>query len=218
MPDASFSLIFYYHKNGKVETYLTGIWDKTKEKAFDPGLKILAIKFKALASEYLFGKTLGSFFNEILSIDIKDFQLLQDLDLQDQDFASFAHVNDTKLQAIIGSQQGVEQRKRKLFESIEQSAGRVSLKEIAEQSAWSMRQMSRYFKEHLGLSTKQYLNIVRLKHSYASIANGELFPDQGHHDQSHFIKEVKGKTGVSPKELSKNKGDRFLQLSTQKKR
>ncbi|SEN91039.1 hypothetical protein SAMN05216436_1253 [bacterium A37T11] len=45
------------------------------------------------------------------------------------------------------------------------------------------------------------------------IQDGILFPQQNYADQSHFIKEAKKLSGVSPKELHKNKNGRFLQFS-----
>ena len=40
-----------------------------------------------------------------------------------------------------------------------------------------------------------------------------LSPQTDYFDQAHFIKEIKKYTGTTPKELHKNKNDRFLQLS-----
>ena len=45
------------------------------------------------------------------------------------------------------------------------------------------------------------------------ISKGLLYPQKDFFDQAHFIKEVKKYTGTTPKELYKNKNDRFLQLS-----
>ncbi|HWV29535.1 MAG TPA: hypothetical protein VN038_07775, partial [Dyadobacter sp.] len=43
---------------------------------------------------------------------------------------------------------------------------------------------------------------------------GRLFPDENYADQSHFIREIKKYAGVVPKELERNKNDRFIQFST----
>ncbi|MFZ1582238.1 MAG: hypothetical protein WAT26_13895, partial [Saprospiraceae bacterium] len=60
---------------------------------------------------------------------------------------------------------------------------------------------------------KEFLKIVRCHATYQNISNGNLNPSTHFFDQAHFIKEIKKYTGVTPKELSKNKNDRFLQLS-----
>jgi AraC-like DNA-binding protein len=65
-----------------------------------------------------------------------------------------------------------------------------------------------------GLSLKEYLNIIRSNQTFKDIANKKLAPQNKYFDQSHFIKEIKRYTGVTPTELSRNENDRFLQLLT----
>ena len=43
---------------------------------------------------------------------------------------------------------------------------------------------------------------------------GKLFPEQNFCDQAHFTRAVKKLAGVVPKELAKNKNDRFVQFSS----
>ena len=65
-----------------------------------------------------------------------------------------------------------------------------------------------------GLSLKEYLNIIRCNQTYKDISNNRPVLQGNYFDQSHFIKEIKKFTGVTPTELKKNENDRFLQLST----
>jgi AraC-like DNA-binding protein len=60
---------------------------------------------------------------------------------------------------------------------------------------------------------KAYANILRFRASFEQLHRGELYPEQNFADQSHFIREVKKLSGVTPKELNKNKNDRFIQFS-----
>jgi AraC-like DNA-binding protein len=76
------------------------------------------------------------------------------------------------------------------------------------------RQINRYFSTTFGLPLKTYLNIVRLRTTYKNLARQELYPANTYFDQAHYIKEIKKYTGLTPKTLSRNKNDRFLQLST----
>jgi AraC-like DNA-binding protein len=85
---------------------------------------------------------------------------------------------------------------------------------MSEQVHWSSRQINRYFNQLFGLSLKAYCNILRFRASFQHIKEGKLFPEQNFTDQAHFIKEIKKFSGVLPKELSKNKDDRFIQFST----
>ncbi|MGE8425120.1 MAG: AraC family transcriptional regulator, partial [Sphingobacterium siyangense] len=73
---------------------------------------------------------------------------------------------------------------------------------------------NRYFNQQFGLSLKSYCNILRFRSSLDHIAKGKLFPEEHFFDQTHFIKEIKKFSGVVPKELLKNKNDRFILLSS----
>ena len=110
----------------------------------------------------------------------------------------------------------IDERKRKLFELIYASNGEMSVKELSEKVYWSSRQINRYFNQQFGLSLKAYCNILRFRKSLEHIAQGKLFPELNFTDQTHFIKEIKKFSGVVPKELSKNKNDRFVLLSVLK--
>jgi AraC-like DNA-binding protein len=107
-----------------------------------------------------------------------------------------------------------DDRKRKLFDLIYTTNGAMSVSELSEKVSWTSRQINRYFNQQYGISLKVYCNILRFRASFQQIKEGKLFPEQNFVDQSHFIKEIKKLSGVAPKELSLNKNDRFIQLST----
>jgi AraC-like DNA-binding protein len=94
----------------------------------------------------------------------------------------------------------------------------MSIKELSEKVFWSSRQINRYFNQQFGLSLKAFCNILRFRASLEHIAHGKLFPELNFTDQNHFIKEIKRFSGVVPKELSKNKNDRFVLLSVLKQK
>ncbi|HKG06752.1 MAG TPA: AraC family transcriptional regulator, partial [Pedobacter sp.] len=92
----------------------------------------------------------------------------------------------------------------------------MSVKELSEQVFWSSRQINRYFTQQFGLSLKMFCKILRFRTSLEHVAQGRLAPELNFTDQTHFIKEIKKFSGVVPKELSKNKNDRFVLLSVLK--
>ena len=73
--------------------------------------------------------------------------------------------------------------------------------------------MNRYFNNRFGISLKSYCSLLRLGSSFKHISEGKLFPDRNFTDQNHFIKEVKKYAGVTPKELRKNKENRFIDIT-----
>lgn len=76
---------------------------------------------------------------------------------------------------------------------------------------WKLHLIRRRFLPELSL--KAYCNILRFRASFTQINAGKLFPQENFSDQSHFIREVKKLSGVSPKELKRNRNDRFIQFS-----
>ena len=113
--------------------------------------------------------------------------------------------------------ENIDNRKKKLFELIYSSNGSITVKELSEKVYWSSRQINRYFNQQFGISLKAYCNILRFGASFKHISEGKLFPEQNFTDQNHFIKEIKKYAGVTPKELSKNKDDRFIDITAIKK-
>ena len=169
---------------------------------------MFAISFKLLTTEYVFQNTISKFLNNAKHLPA-DFWNFSANDLSDFDLFC------TKASQKIGSllPQEIDNRKEKLFDLIYSSKGEMNVKELSEKVFWSSRQINRYFNQQFGLSLKAYCNILRFRASLEHIAQGKLFPQLNFTDQSHFIKEIKKFSGVAPKELLKNKNDRFIQFS-----
>jgi len=130
------------------------------------------------------------------------------------DFDAFYKKATQKLMTLLPPE--VDDRKRKLFDLIYATNGEMSVKELSEKAFWSSRQINRYFTQQLGLSLKMFCKILRFRASLEHVAQGRLSPELNFTDQTHFIKEIKKFSGVVPKELSKNKNDRFVLLSVLK--
>lgn len=77
---------------------------------------------------------------------------------------------------------------------------------IAEKLGYNERQLFRVFKKNYGVSPKVLLNIVRLHLCLTLLLEKkfnlvEIAMQCGFYDQSHFIKEIKRYTGISPLKL-----------------
>lgn len=212
LPDGYFDLIVEFDKKNRSEIKLTGIWSKPMNVKTGRNVRLLSIRFKPLASEYLFDVDFKSLLNGTTILP-SNFWCLDTL--KSKDFDSFVyHVTDYILK-ILENSKALDERKLKLFDVIYQKEIFL-VKDIAEVVFWNSRQINRYFNKQYGISLKSYLNIIRCKTAYKSIAKNIEQPQSDYFDQAHFIKEIKKYTGVSPKELAKNKNDRFIQLSTLK--
>jgi len=207
LPDGRFDIIFSV-ANGAFRAVIRGL-DTHPGQAVIPGnLTMFAVSFKLLAVEYLLdikmapvlnnGQQLPDGFWKIGPHDLEVFQ----------DFCT--KISGTMLALI---KPGIDNRKKELFDLIYTSNGSLTVQDLSDRVAWSRRQINRYFNEQFGISLKAYCNIFRFKASLQQIKEGRLFPELNFADQTHFIKEVKKFSGVSPKELAKNQNGRFILLS-----
>jgi AraC-like DNA-binding protein len=130
-----------------------------------------------------------------------------------ENFNDFCRQIENYLQSRIKKTKTISNLKICLFNEIYKKEI-FNVQELSEKIFWTSRQINRYFNLTFGLSLKEYLNIIRCNQSYKDISNNKLAPQNTYFDQSHFIKEIRKYTGLTPTELNKNKNDRFLQLLT----
>lgn len=205
LPNGRFDIMFSYSASEPWQVMQMGLESQPEQNAIPPKSVMFAVSFKLLAIEYLLDIKLASIvdFGQALP---DDFWGITQNDLAD--FEALCEKLSAKMLSLI--KPGIDGRKQQLFELIYASKGALSVKELSEKVFWNSRQINRYFNEHFGISLKAYCNIVRFEESLPHIKEGKLFPELNFTDQNHFIKEVKRLSGVVPKELFKNKNDRFL--------
>ncbi|GGD60199.1 AraC family transcriptional regulator [Emticicia aquatilis] len=208
LPDGKLDLFFSQSAIESFHVTLSGLETHADTALLAAKTKMFAISFKLLATEYILHDTISHLLDyaKHLAPDFWDFNA-NDL----QDFELFCQKATEKIQLLIPTE--IDNRKQKLFNLIYASNGAITVKELSEQVYWSSRQINRYFNQQFGLSLKAYCGILRFRASFNHIKEGKLFPEQNFTDQSHFIKEVKRLSGVSPKELKRNQNDRFIQFS-----
>lgn len=206
IPNGKIDLIFSRTADHQLRIALLGLETKPKLANVDV-IEFFGVSFNPLAIEYIFNCSIADILNtgKNLSDNFWDFGVA-DMD----DFDAFCEKITRKIHSLLPKE--IDERKRKLFDCMFATNGEISVKELSEKVLWSERQMNRYFNQQFGLSLKAYCNILRFQAALAYIKEGTLFPQLNFTDQSHFIKEVKKLSGVSPKELFKNKNDRFLQF------
>ena len=207
IPNGRIDLSFYRTTDQQFRVSLLGLETKPKLMPQQTISGFFAINFNPLAVEYIFQTSIADILNKgkALPDDFWGFSI-DDL----EDFDGFCAKASQKIQSLLPKE--IDERKRKLFELIFAANGEIGIKELSENIFWSERQINRYFQLLLGLPVKAYCNILRFQASLPHIKEGKLFPQLNFTDQSHFIKEIKKLSGVSPKELFRNENDRFLQF------
>lgn len=207
IPNGKIDLLFSKTSDNQFRIILMGLETKPKPMPEQVIEKFFAISFNPLALEYILHQSIAELVdsgkelpNDFWGFDVDDLT----------DFESFCQKASLKIQSLLPDQ--IDERKQNLFQLIFATDGEMPIKELSEKVHWSERQINRYFNQHLGISLKTYCKILRFQASLFYIKEGNLSPQLNFTDQSHFIKEIKKLSGVSPKELFRNQNDRFLQF------
>jgi AraC-like DNA-binding protein len=208
LPNGMVDLILIKTNSQNWETVVRGIDTIPSQVTITANTKMFSIGLKLLAVEYLLGDSIKDVLNEGRNITDEHW-VFEKNDLNS--LKNFCATATQKIKAI--SSENIDSRKMKLFELIYSSQGSMTVKDLSEKVHWSSRQINRYFNQFFGISLKVYCNILRFGASFKHISEGKLFPEQNFTDQNHFIKEIKKYAGVTPKELSKNKNDRFVNIT-----
>jgi len=206
-PNGRIDLLFTKTAKNPCQTVLMGLETKPKPMPDFEITSFFAISFNPLALEYILHLTISDLVNSGMLLP-EGFWGIEAEDLND--FDHFQEKVTSKILSLLPGQ--VDERKRRLFNLIFATNGELNVHDLTENVGWGERQINRYFNQQLGIALKTYCNILRFQASLSHIKEGRLYPELNFTDQSHFIKEIRKLSGVSPKELFKNENDRFLQL------
>jgi AraC-like DNA-binding protein len=209
LPDGYFDIIFYSTNNSPFEGLLVGLSTEPTSYTIPSDSVTFSISFKLPAAEYIIKTKLADVLNGRLKLSRHYWEMDH---FNVNDFKSFVRTVTGQINEALSDETNT--RKQELFNLIYQRSGLITVSEIADTIHWSSRQINRYFSEWFGLTLKKYCTILRYRASFKHIKDGKLFPEAHFSDQAHFIKEIKKFSGVTPKELSRNKDDRFIQFST----
>jgi AraC-like DNA-binding protein len=211
LPDGYFDLLFHWIGGQLVNVSLTGTWTIPVDVSFTKNTRYFGIRFKLIASEYIFRESIEKIVDTSTSLPLDYWNT--DPHLFDS-LAVFSETMSRIIEKYLPRYNEIDRRKFRLIQTLYDQNGDITVSELALRIGWSSRQINRWFNGQFGLSLKTFANILKCHAAYRHIAQGQFQPEKAYYDQAHFIKEVKRYTGTTPKELHKNKNDRFLQLTT----
>ena len=96
---------------------------------------------------------------------------------------------------------------------IHKSKGAINVRALAKYLDLSERQFERRFSQTVGLSPLSYIRVRRFNEAMRVMKTGaynrltDIAYALNFHDQSHFIREIKSFTGITPKSLSQSVDD-----------
>ena len=208
LPDGRVDLIFSCAEGEPFNVMLMNLDREATQTTLPAKTIMFAVSFKLPALEYILETAVAGMQHPVQMP--ANFWDISYGDLSD--FDEFVHRISERLHHLLSSKQ-LDVRKQRLFDLLYTSQGSITVKALSDRACWSSRQINRYFQEYVGISLKEYSNILRFRASFSQIKEGRLFPEQRFADQAHFIKSIRKHAGVTPKALSRNKNDRFIQLS-----
>ena len=97
---------------------------------------------------------------------------------------------------------------QKVIDDIHLTNGQLSIYELSKRNFTTVRQLERNFKRLIGLSPKEYSNIIRFQNALNTIKNSndnrsllDIAFECGYYDHSHLTNEIKRNTGLLPSQL-----------------
>ena len=200
-----------YHKSPPFT--LIGMYDKPYIVKFSEKVQVFAIRFYPDGFRNIFGVPPSEFLStyedgiNVVGKRLYDFcAYLKDVETPD---------NKVKQANEFFIEQLSENRKEydithMAMELIRQKQGLMDFKELTDRIPISLRQLQREFKNHYKVKITDYIRVTRLnainKYMLGTSSNlTELAYHLDFTDQSHFIREFKHYTGVSPKQFLKEK-------------
>lgn len=211
LPDGYFDLIVLIRENQIVCTQLTGIWNKSKLIKYAEDTEIFGIRFKPLAIGGLFKFNIKNALNDFQNVSLKDFDFNEQIMMDNFNrFPEFVvHYFDKQFLKLI-SQNQPDNRLKNCFNLIDNSYGNISVEQISKNIGLSTRQLHRLVTNMIGIGIKDYSKIVRFKKSLQDVKADRL-DNFDYYDQSHYIRETKLYTGLTPEKLNIKNNVRFIQ-------
>ncbi|MEZ5083281.1 MAG: helix-turn-helix transcriptional regulator [Bacteroidales bacterium] len=221
-PEGYFELIFQLNGGFHQKPTDTGDWVSRPEffvgglhnKSFNirpekKGSKLISVNFKPQYTRFFIPDKLHVYKNKV--VELNDIFRLTELK-KIEPLQNNGHP-ENKLDLIESFLGGIFKDKStttidRALHIIFQKNGFVNIRELAEKSCLSISQFRKRFNEEVGMSPKEYTKIIRIRYiseflsQHPSLNLTQLTYKLGYFDQSHFIKDFKSVTGVSPKNYS----------------
>ena len=213
LPDGFLKLLIFIQDSTVVDVRHTGIFTEPKIINMAANTVGVGISLNVLGPEFFFNRDMKSLINESESIS-KTFLGIDQLSVSSLDLFI-----DDVIKKIIRHLELNEptEGKMKLVKAIyDDKIDRVAV--LESYTGISSKQLNRYFNNNLGISTKQYLNLKRLRNSFMEYYNNKVRQTPaGYYDQAHFIKEFKKYVGYTPDKIVDNQDTFHEQFKPQKK-
>lgn len=210
LPDGCVDIIFnlgadcktdndnFLMKNDKA--YLVGTMTRFKETTMSPETKLLGIRFKpaAFSAFYKYASL-----HEVTDKTV-EFEKILSPDIQKTIQHSTSYLNHFFLNRLSKPKHIL----LPVVGDIQNNKGQLNVNDLAQRHFTTIRQLERSFKQCIGISPKEFINLVRYQFTLAKIQSNtsnrsflDIAFECGYYDHAHLTNEVKKYTGVAPSQL-----------------
>ncbi|MBO9611739.1 MAG: helix-turn-helix transcriptional regulator [Dyadobacter sp.] len=177
-------------------SYLVGAMSHAIETVVSPGSLLIGVRFRpaGFAAFYQY-ESMHVFTDQTAEFDPA---LAPDLRRRKTDPKSYLD------QFFLRKLQTGDLRIMSVIREIEAKNGLIDVSTLAQNGCMSIRQLQRTFKQHVGLSPKEFLNIMRFRHALQLIKKGKMQSlldialEAGYYDHAHLSNEIRKYAGIAP--------------------
>ncbi|MFB2118921.1 DUF6597 domain-containing transcriptional factor [Parapedobacter sp. 2B3] len=179
------------------KTYVVGAMTSFKDSLIDSDTHLLGVCLKpaTFANFYNYASQ-NELTNDTVELE-KSYSFNVD-EILENPFNYFDHFFSERLKSKNNQLQSI-------INDIHAANGQISIYELAKANFTTVRQLERNFKKYIGLSPKEYSNIIRFQNALSIIKNSgtcrslsDIAFECGYYDHSHLTNEIKRNTGRSP--------------------
>ncbi|WP_421978605.1 DUF6597 domain-containing transcriptional factor [Roseivirga seohaensis] len=182
------------------KTYAVGTMTSFKDSFIEKNTHLLGVCLKPAAFTNFYNYAAQSEFTDNTVEFEKSLSFNVDKVIEDRfDYLNLFFTNRTK---------GKKSPLQLVIDDIHSSHGQLSIYDLSKRNCTTVRQLERSFKTHIGISPKEYSNIIRFQNAMNIIKNSkenrsllDIAFECGYYDHSHLANEIKRNTGLSPSQV-----------------
>jgi AraC-like DNA-binding protein len=182
------------------KTYVVGAMKSFKDSVIDINTHLLGVCFKPA--------TISNFYDYFPQVLFQDNTLELDkgnsFDMDKISNCPFEYLN----QFFTQRNSKRKFRIQSVLDDIDSSNGQLKVEELSKRNYITVRQLERQFKKQIGMSPKEYSNIIRFQNAWRLLKNSDkdrsildIAFECGYYDHSHLTSEIKRITGRLPSQL-----------------
>ncbi|MBS1633453.1 MAG: helix-turn-helix transcriptional regulator [Bacteroidetes bacterium] len=182
------------------KTYVVGAMTSFKDSFIDSNTHLLGVCFKPA--------TFANFYNyssqNVLTNETVEFEKSNSFNIDKIFENPFNYLNQFYSDRIKDKSNPLQF----VINDIHSTNGQISIGKLSKRNFTTVRQLERSFKKYIGLSPKEYSNIIRFQNALSIIKNSsknrsflDIAFECGYYDHSHLANEIKRNTGLSPSQL-----------------